>query len=52
MIYVFLGIDFNIVRKKIDDLVNKLDIRNIIKYDFSETNIIDILDEVNYIGID
>ena len=51
MIYVFLGIDFNIVRKKIDDLVNKLDIRNIIKYDFSETNIIDILDEVNYIDL-
>ena len=51
MIYVFLGIDFNIVKKKIDELINKLNINNIIKYDFSETNIRDILDEVNYIDL-
>lgn len=51
MIYVFLGIDFNIVKKKIDDLINKLNINNIIKYDFSETSIKDILDEVNYIDL-
>ena len=51
MIYVFLGIDYNIVKKRIDDLVNKLNINNIIKYDFSETNMIDILDEVNYIDL-
>ena len=51
MIYVFLGKDFNIVKLKIDELVNKLDISNIIKYDFSESNIGEILDEVNYIDL-
>lgn len=51
MIYVFLGIDFNVVKKKIDELISKLNINNIIKYDFSETNIRDILDEVNYIDL-
>ncbi len=51
MIYVFLGTDYNIVKKKIDDLTNSLNINNIIKYDFSETSIRDILDEVNYIDL-
>ena len=51
MIYVFLGVDFNVVKKKIDELISKLNINNIIKYDFSETNIRDILDEVNYIDL-
>lgn len=51
MIYVFLGTDFNIVKKRIEDLINKLDINNIIRYDFSESSIGDILDEVNYIDL-
>ena len=36
MIYVFLGTDYNIVKKKIDDLTNSLNINNIIKYDFKK----------------
>ncbi len=51
MIYVFLGKDFNIVKLKIDELVNSLNISNIIKYDFSESSINEILDEVNYVDL-
>ena len=51
MIYVFIGKDFNVLNRKVDDLVNSLDINNIIKYDFSECNIIDIINEVNYVDL-
>ena len=51
MIYVFLGKDFNIVKKKIDDLISKLNINNIIKFDYGESNIRDIIEEVNYIDL-
>lgn len=51
MIYVFLGNEINILKRKIDDLINNLNINNIIKYDFDNTNIIDILNEVNYIDL-
>ncbi len=51
MIYVFLGKDFNIVKKRIDDLVNKLNISNIIKLDFNEVGLKNILEEVNYVDL-
>ena len=51
MIYVFLGKDFNIVKIQIDDLINKLKIENIIKYDFTESSISEIIDEVNYVDL-
>ena len=51
MIYVFLGKDFNIVKIQIDDLINKLKIENIIKYDFTESSISEIIDEVNYVDV-
>ncbi len=51
MIYVFLGKDFNIVKKQMDELIKSLNIDNIIKYDFTESNIREILDEVNYVDL-
>ena len=51
MIYVFLGNEFNIIKKKIEELINTLNIDNIIKYDFSESNISEILNEVNYVDL-
>ena len=51
MIYVFLGKDFSIVKKRVDDLVSKLNINNIIKFDDGETSIRDILEEINYIDL-
>ena len=51
MIYVFTGNEISILKKKIDELINKLDIKNIIKYDYDETSIIDILNEINYIDL-
>ena len=51
MIYVFLGQDFNIVKKRIDSLVDKLNINNIIRYDALECDFEDVLNEVNYIDL-
>ena len=51
MIYVYLGKDFTILNNKIQELINTLNINNIINYDFSETSIREILDEVNYIDL-
>lgn len=51
MIYVFLGKDINIIKRKIDTLINDLNIDNIIKYDFSEDGFDNILDEVSYIDL-
>ena len=51
MIYVFLGNEINILKEKINDLINKLDIKNIIKYDYDDTEIVDILNEINYIDL-
>ena len=51
MIYVFLGKDFIVLNKKVDDLVKKLNISNIIKYDYSESSIEEIINEVNYIDL-
>ncbi len=51
MIYVFLGKDFIVLNKKVDDLVKKLNISNIIKYDYSESSVEEIINEVNYIDL-
>ena len=39
MIYVFLGNEINIIKKKIDSLVDELKIDNIIKYDYDSVSI-------------
>ena len=51
MIYVFLGNDFNIVKKNMDELLSSLNINNIIKYDFTESSMSEILNEVNYVDL-
>ena len=51
MIYVFIGKDFNILSKRVDELINKLNINNIIRYDNDETNLNEIIDEVNYVDL-
>lgn len=51
MIYVFLGSDFNILNDSVNALIKDLNISNIIKYDFNESSIIDIIDEVNYVDL-
>ncbi len=51
MIYVFLGSDFNILNSSVNNLINDLDIQNIIKYDFSESTIRDIIEEVSYVDL-
>lgn len=51
MIYVFLGSEVNLLKRKIDDLIKESSINNIINYDYDEYNIIDILNEVNYIDL-
>ena len=51
MIYVFLGNEVNILKRKIDTLIKELNIDNIINYDYDDYNIIDILNEVNYVDL-
>ena len=51
MIYVFIGSEINILKDKINNLIKKLDIKNIIKLEYDETSIIDILNELNYIDL-
>ena len=51
MIYFLLGKDFNIVNKRVEELVSKLNISNIIKYDSSQTSLEEIIDEVNYVDL-
>lgn len=51
MIYVFLGNEINIIKKKIDSLVDELKIDNIIKYDYDSVSIEDILNEINYVDL-
>ena len=34
MIYVFVGDQVNIIKEKLDNLINELGISNIIKYDY------------------
>lgn len=51
MIYVFLGNEINIIKKKIDSLIDELKIDNIIKYDYESVSIDDILNEINYVDL-
>lgn len=51
MIYVFLGNEINIIKKKIDSLIDELKIDNVIKYDYDSVSIDDILNEVNYVDL-
>lgn len=51
MIYVFLGNEINLLKRRIDGLKHELNINNIIEYDFDDSNIIDILNEVNYVDL-
>ena len=51
MIYVFLGNEINLLKRRIDGLKRELNINNIIEYDFVDSNIIDILNEANYVDL-
>lgn len=51
MIYVFLGNEINVIKKKIDSLIDELKIDNVIKYDYDSVSIDDILNEVNYVDL-
>lgn len=51
MIYVFLGNEVNIVKERINSVVSELGIDNIIRYDYSESSITEIIDEVNYVDL-
>lgn len=51
MIYVFLGKEINIINKNVNELISILNIDNIIKYDFNDVSINDILDEVCYVDL-
>lgn len=51
MIYIFIGNEINIVKEKINETINSLNIDNIIKFDFSESSINEIIDEVNYVDL-
>lgn len=51
MIYVLFGSEVNLIKRKINEIINKYKIENIIKYDFDTVNILDILDEVNYVDL-
>jgi len=51
MIYVFLGNEINLLKRRIDSLKCELNINNIIDYDFDSCNILDILNEVNYVDL-
>lgn len=51
MIYVFLGNEINIIKRKIDSLIDELKINNIIKYDYDSVSIDDILNEINYVDL-
>ena len=51
MIYVFLGKEINIIKNNINSLISELGISNIIRFDYSDINFIDIINEVNYIDL-
>ncbi len=51
MIYVFIGSQINILKDKVNKLICKLGINNIINYDFDEVEFIDILNELNYVDL-
>ena len=49
MIYFFLGKDFVVLNKKVNELINKLNISNIIKLEYSSLD--EIINEVNYVDL-
>lgn len=51
MIYVFIGSEISILKEKINNLIKKSNIKNIIKLDYDNTNLIDILNEINYVDL-
>lgn len=51
MIYVFLGNEVNLVLAHEEELLNKLNISNIIKYDYNECVLNDVLDEACFIDL-
>ncbi len=51
MIYVFTGNEINILKDKINNLIKKLGIKNVIKYDYEDVSVTDILNEINYIDL-
>lgn len=51
MIYVFLGNEINIIKRKIDSLIDELKINNIIKYDYDSVSVDDVLNEINYVDL-
>ncbi len=51
MIYVFLGNEINIIKRKVDSLIDELKIDNIIKYDYDSVSVDDILNEINYVDL-
>ena len=51
MIYVFLGNEINIIKRKIDSLIDELKINNINKYDYDSVSVDDILNEINYVDL-
>ena len=51
MIYVYLGNEINILKMKINELISSLDIKNIIEYDYNNTSIREILEEVCYVDL-
>ena len=51
MIYFLFAEDSSILNKRVNELVTKLNISNIIKYDFSSVSLNEIIDELNYVDL-
>jgi len=51
MIYFLFGKDFKIINKRVDELISNLNISNIIKYDYTNNSLTEIINEVNYIDL-
>jgi len=51
MIYVFLGSEVNILKSRINEVINDSKISNIIKLEYGLVDFIDILNESNYVDL-
>ncbi len=51
MIYVFIGSDFSILNDSVNKLISNLNIDNIIRYEFGEITLRDIIEEINYVDL-
>ncbi len=51
MIYFLLGKDFSIINKRVEELIKSLKISNIIKFEYTESSVSEILTEVNYVDL-